>query len=210
MPVVAVAGPGALDLGPLAAPELPEAALLLAAAFRDNPLNVAVIRSADPERRLRSNAHGMRSLLPVAQAGGFALGARAEGTLLAVLVCAPPFGYPLPAPALPSRLRCVAGQGWRVARRWRRVFEALAALHPSEPHWYLATLGVAPAWQRRGVGRRLLGHWLQGPDRDGCPAYLETDRRENLAFYAGSGFELEGADEVLGTRIWRMRRPPRS
>ena len=52
---------------------------MLARAFRDNPLNRAVIRSGDPSTRLRSNLHGMRSLLPAAAANGQILVARDSG-----------------------------------------------------------------------------------------------------------------------------------
>jgi GNAT superfamily N-acetyltransferase len=29
-------------------------------------------------------------------------------------------------------------------------------LHPADPHWYLETMGVDPAVQRQGLGRRLI------------------------------------------------------
>ncbi len=181
---------------------------MLARAFRDNPLNRAVI-GPDPARRLRCNRHGMGSLLPVAQAGGHVLTARSGGAPAAALVSAPPLGYPLPAAPLPARLRCVAGQGWRVARRWTRVFEALRERHPSGPHWTLGTLGVAPGLQGAGIGSALLAHWLAEVDRDGCPAYLETDLERNLPLYERAGFAVCGELELLGVRIWRMARPPR-
>lgn len=46
----------------LAASEKRDAVWLLARAFRDNPLNAAVI-SGGPKRRLRANVHGMRALM---------------------------------------------------------------------------------------------------------------------------------------------------
>jgi len=183
---------------------------VLARAFRDNPLNVAVIRSDDPTFRIRCNFHGMQALLPVARAHGQVLVAYLEGMVAGALVATHPYGYPLPAPPLASRIRCVWGQGWRVARRWARVFEALDALHPLEPLGYLGTLGVEPSLQGRGIGTALLAHWLAGLDREATGAYLETDRRENVAFYTRSGFRVLGETEVLGARIWRMRRPAAS
>ncbi len=180
---------------------------MLARAFRDNPLNVAVIQSDDPAFRIRCNYHGMRALLPVAQACGQVLAARLEGRLAGALVAANPCGYPLPAPPWAARFRCLWGRGWRVARRWARVFEWLDALHPQEPLGYLGTLGVDPSLQGRGVGRALLGRWLAGLDREATGAYLETDRCENVAFYERSGFRVLGETQVLGARIWRMRRP---
>jgi hypothetical protein len=43
-------------------------------------------------------------------------------------------------------------------------------------------------------------------DADGLPAYLETDRSENVAFYRRSGFEISGRTEILGVCVWRMLR----
>jgi ribosomal protein S18 acetylase RimI-like enzyme len=196
----------ALAVGPLADAERPAAERVLARAFRDNPLNVAVI-GPDPERRLRANLHGARALLPVALAGGRVLAARAGGGLRGVLVATRPFGWPLPAPPLLANLRRVLGQGLRVARRWGLVFDALARLHPEDPHWYLSTLGVDPEAQAHGVGTALLARFLAEVDADGLPAYLETDREANLGFYRRAGFELALEACVLDTPVWCMRRP---
>lgn len=179
---------------------------MLSRAFRDNPLNVAVI-GGGPERRLAANACGTRALLPVAQAHGEVWVARRAGRVVGGLVGAPPLRYPLPPPALIARLRCLLGQGWRVAGRWAEVFAALDVLHPSDPHWYLGTLGVEPAEQGRGVGTALLRHWLARVDADAAGAYLETDRSDNVAFYQRAGFRLAQEAEVLHTRVWCMWRP---
>jgi ribosomal protein S18 acetylase RimI-like enzyme len=195
-------------VGRLAERERPGAEELLARAFRDSPLNVAVIGS-DPERRMRANLHGAMALLPVALARGLVLAAREGGATRGVLVAAPPFGWPLPPPALRAHLRRVWGQGLRVARRWGLAFEALARIHPRAPHWYLATLGIDPLVQGRGVGSALLAHWLAVVDADALPAWLETDRHANVAFYRRAGFEVERRTEVLGTTIWCMARPER-
>jgi ribosomal protein S18 acetylase RimI-like enzyme len=184
-----------------------QAIAVLARAFCDNPLNVAVIGGGDASRRLRSNLYGMRSLLPVAADHGEVLTASIAGRVAGVLISAPPGAYPLPPPSVILRLRCLFGQGWRVATRWGRVFDELRAHHPIEPNWYLGTLGVDPALQHQGVGSALLESWLERVDCEGNAAYLETDVRANVGFYARAGFELEGEVEVLGTPIWRMRRP---
>jgi ribosomal protein S18 acetylase RimI-like enzyme len=194
----------------LAVADQDAASVMLARAFRDNPLNVAVIGARRPARRLRSNLHGMRSLLPVAEAYGDVLAARLAGRVVGTLISAPPGAYPLPSPAPMSRLRCVVGQGIRVASRWGRVFETLRDHHPSEPSWYLGTLGVDPEFQGRGVGSALVLEWLERVDRDRCSAYLETDLAENVRFYARVGFEVEGEIAVFGIPIWRMRRAPRA
>jgi ribosomal protein S18 acetylase RimI-like enzyme len=211
----------AIETRDLRASECAEAERLLARAFRDNPLNVAVI-AGDPARRVASNAHGMRALLPVGLRHGrvrTACAARQAGEdgragsahrpdLLGALIATPPCHYPLPAPPLAARLRCLVGQGFRVTRRWATVFDHLDALHPDEPHWYLGTLGVDPAAWGSGVGSALLADFAARIDRDALPAYLETDRGENTGFYARQGFSVVGETAILGVPIWRMQRPP--
>jgi len=196
------------SIGPIAAAERSRTVDVLARAFRDNPLNVAVVGAGDPRRRVRANAFGTRALLPVAEAHGEVWVAREAGCVVAALIGAPPFAYPLPAPAFAARLRCLAGQGWQVSRRWAEVFRALDGLHPLEPHWYLGTLGVDPDYQGHGIGTVLLRHWLVHSAGDASPAYLETDLRENVGFYEREGFAVERETRVLGVPVWCMRRPP--
>jgi len=199
-PELQIAGLGAQD-GELAA-------ALLARAFEANPLNLAAIRSSDAARRRRCNLQGMRCLLPVARTHGLVLGASLEGRLAGVLVAAPPYSYPLPAPPLWPRLRALLSQGVGVARRWREAFESLDAHHPRAPHWYLGTLGVEPVLQGRGVGTALARSWLTRIDSDGVAAYLEIDRRENLPFYARLGFRPVADFHVLGIPVTAMERAP--
>ncbi len=80
---------------------------------------------------------------------------------------------------------------------------------PTEPHWYLETLSIEPAKQRQGHGSALLAPVLEHCDAQRLPAYLETQRHSNIAYYERFGFEL--TDEV-STResppLWLMWREP--
>jgi len=210
-PLFGVAEPrddGSCAIAAMEPGQIPAVGEILSRAFRDNALNRAVIASEDPERRLDANRHGMRALLPVAREFGRVLTASSDGALSGALLSSPPDRYPLPAPGWLPRLRCLVGQGWRVARRWGDVFDELHWLHPCEPHWYLATLGVDPDHQRRGVGTALLDTWLVEVDRDGLPAYLETDSAANLAFYGRAGFAVVNQIELLGVGVFCLERPP--
>ncbi len=200
-------GEGVTRVGPLREEAVPAAVEVLARAFRDNPLNVAVVRGA-PERRLRANRAGTRGLVEVAQRHDAVWTVREGGRLAGALIGTPPGEYPLPPPPLRDRLRCVRRQGLRVARRWARVFRALEVLHPLEPHWYLGTLGVDPDAQGRGLGGALLRTWLGHADAAGASVYLETDLERNLRFYAREGFTVVRRTEVLGVPVWCMQRAP--
>jgi ribosomal protein S18 acetylase RimI-like enzyme len=192
------------NIRPLAFDEAPVLAETLARAFRDNPLNRGAIRGGSA-RRLRSNRYGMRATLAAALGhASILVPGRPE---LGGLIALPPNGWPLPPPPLLAQLEFWLGQGVGAVRRWGRAYRELATLHPVEPHWYLQLLGVAIDAQRQGVGAALLSTWLNEVDREGASAYLETDRRENLAFYRRGGFDVVGTDEILGVEIWRMRRP---
>jgi len=192
-------------IAPIAEPHEREAAGVLARAFRDNPLHVAVL-GPDPARRLRANERGMRDLLPVVRRAGLALEARAGERCAGALLATPPFAYPLPPPPLPSLLRAWLTQGPRVRSRWMRVFRHLDALHPRTPHWYVAALGVDPPLQRRGFGRALIAALCARAASDGVFAYLETDRPENVPFYEAAGFAVVGESRCLEVRLWHMRR----
>jgi len=71
-------------------------------------------------------------------------------------------------------------------RASRHLFDGFAALeqfHPSDPHWYLAFVGIAPAIQGRGVGRALLAPVLKIADDTSAFCYLETPFPRTHEFY---------------------------
>lgn len=192
---------------PFDAGQCEEGARLLAAAFRDNPLNRAVL-GGSPRRRERANFSGLRASLPVALAHGEVLRAQDAAGLAGVLIAAPPREFPFPPPSPLRRMFATWAQGLRASQRWAEVFDTLCEVHPVAPHHYLATLGVAPHRQGRGIGGRLLSRWLRSVDRDRASAYLETDRPGNTHFYAGFGFRVVRRLELHGTTVWCMERPP--
>jgi hypothetical protein len=83
--------------------------------------------------------------------------------------------------------------------------------HVPEPHWYLATLGVDPSHQARGLGTLLLQEGLSRADSQHTRAYLETETEGNVAFYQDFGFRV--LEEITIKRIqlpmWLMAREPR-
>jgi ribosomal protein S18 acetylase RimI-like enzyme len=125
--------------------------------------------------------------------------------------------------ALPGNWRTSVAQDLKVSRsfahprHWRRaavVATGLLGLErrhpPAPPHFYLASLGVEPAAQGRGLGSRLLQPVLEICDSDGIPAYLESSKRSNIAFYARHGFRVTGELRLSrrGPTMWPMWREP--
>jgi ribosomal protein S18 acetylase RimI-like enzyme len=72
------------------------------------------------------------------------------------------------------------------------VFEAMAAYHPRDAHWYLPLIGVDPAHQRKGFGAALLQETLRQCDQDHVAAYLESTNPANVALYRRHGFDVLG------------------
>jgi GNAT superfamily N-acetyltransferase len=81
--------------------------------------------------------------------------------------------------------------------------------HIRERHWYLAVLATDPKFQGRGIGTRLLAPVLAECDRSGLPAYLETQKEENLPYYGRFGFEVAEVVRVRNSpAVWTMQRTP--
>lgn len=191
------------------------AGVLLALAFRDNPINRAVI-GPDRHHRLVVNTYGMAASLVATRRYSFRRVVLAEPGPLpglpatevaGALIAMDPGGYPAASPPLATQLRCLWGQGVRVMRRWTRLYRMLDACHPEQPHCYLSLIAIHPALQRNGIGRALLEAWLRDVDARAMASYLETDRSELLGFYQTAGFSVVHELEAFGTPVWCMSRP---
>jgi ribosomal protein S18 acetylase RimI-like enzyme len=125
--------------------------------------------------------------------------------------------------ALPGNWKTSVGQDLRISRafahprHWLRaptVARGLLGLereHPPEPpHFYLASLGVEPEQQGRGLGSRLMEPVLDICDSDRIPAYLESSKESNIAFYSRHGFRVTGELKLSrrGPTMWPMWREP--
>jgi ribosomal protein S18 acetylase RimI-like enzyme len=197
-------------IGLLARHETRTAAAMLGRAFDDSPLFCHLI----PRERPRASilraffVATIRDALPFGAVFASRDGERVTG----VAVWLPPGRHP-PGPArllrqLASTLKLgpLAPRSLGPSLRYLRATEAV---HPQESHWYLAALGVDPAHQGRGLGGRLLDQVLADVDAEAMPAYLETDKERNLAFYARYRFELvdtlhpDGEDAPPTWTMWR-------
>jgi ribosomal protein S18 acetylase RimI-like enzyme len=94
------------------------------------------------------------------------------------------------------------------------LFNIIEKYHKQDmqrPHWYLANLGVAPAYQGQGIGASLLQPVLQRADRERLPCYLETSTNSAVRFYQRQGFEILRIPELPENvpPMWTMKREAR-
>lgn len=192
-----------LEHGPLRR----SAAAVLAAAFLDDPVWVAIGPRLRPLRRRMLRSFFGIALREALRFGGPSWCALHEGRVVGAAVT---FGdgtcFPPPhAGVLESPPFLLAGPG--PALRGARVAAVMQRAHPSDPHLYLWFLAAHPDAQRTGVGRALMERVLEEADSRGIPAYLETTRPENVPYYRSHGFHVVGQEQLpRGPRMWFMAR----
>ncbi|MFN7148132.1 MAG: GNAT family N-acetyltransferase [Microthrixaceae bacterium] len=181
--------------------------MLLGEAFQDDPVWMWV--APDPVRRARFLGPTFAQLIRSRVDAGTTW---TNGDLSGAAVWAEPDTWRArPTDVLRMALPMLRAVG---ASRLRGRLEALSNMerhHPKDPHWYLEVLGADPARRGQGIGTTLLRPMLDRCDTEGVPAYLESSKEANLAFYHRHGFE---ADEPLTLAdgcppVWPMWRDPR-
>lgn len=179
----------------------------LARAFYDDPLFSWLL--PDPSRRLAIAGRGFDLYLRevwLRHEETYTVGDSAG-----VCVWEPPGTWKLAVreqiALLPAMLRIFG----RNLPRLLGTLNAVEKNHPTEPHHYLAFVGVDPESQGRGMGSILMHPVLQRCDAEGLPAYLEASAPRNRALYERHGFEV--TEEIRpgrgGPPMWRMWRDPR-
>jgi len=76
---------------------------------------------------------------------------------------------------------------------------------------YLQAIGVAPEYQGKGYGGRLLRAMFERCDKEGISIYLETETENNVEMYKKHGFTILKEQYITdyGFLIWEMIRKPR-
>ena len=92
----------------------------------------------------------------------------------------------------------------------RALTEAMQAVHPEEPHWYLAIIGSDPPARGGGYGHALMRDRLERCDAEHAPVYLESSNSDNIPYYNRFGFDVTGEITMPdGPTLWPMWRQPR-
>ena len=161
-------------------------ASITADAFRDDPFNRWLFGGFDPMQRTFANL-----ARHIYAPNGFCqlLDEEGEDRAAAMWLLPGNSGDASLSGTLQTYWGLFASGGWGALMRGKAAGEAMAKHHPTKPHAYLFTVGVASAGRGRGLGRRLVEPVLEACDRTGTMAYLENSNPANRRFYASLGFE---------------------
>ncbi len=180
----------------------------LARAFHDDPLFTWLL--PDPSRRVAISRRGFDLFLKrvwLQHEETYTVGDSAAGAC----VWEPPGTWKLSVREQLSLLPAMLPVFGRHLPRVLGTLNAVEKGHPTEPHYYLAFIGVSPEHQGKGMGSIMMHPVLQRCDAEGIPAYLEASAPRNRDLYLRHGFEV--TEEIRpgrgGPPLWRMWREPR-
>lgn len=178
---------------PASATDLPSLARVLAEAFSAYPWTRWSIPVEGYDERLEE-----LQLLYLGHAHEHGL-VFAESGLRAVAAFLPP-DAPQPSAALQERVGELHGD------RLGRLFEV--ALPPApEGAWTLATVGVSPLTQGRGLGSAVTRAGLELIDERPAPVALETSSEANVRLYRRLGFAVDATTQIPeGPVVYSMSR----
>ena len=194
------------DIRKLTSADIPRISLALARAFEDDPVwEYLYPEEPEPVSRYRAAFEFFLRRLWLAEDECYGI-----VSLQGAALWMPPGRWHVSALGQLRMLPRMIAMSGRRFPRIAGVLHLMENKHPRDPHHYLAVLGVEPALQGRGFGAALLAPVLSRCDRDGTPAYLESSKERNVAFYERHGFRV--TEEVplsnAGPRIWLMWRDP--
>jgi GNAT superfamily N-acetyltransferase len=99
-------------------------------------------------------------------------------------------------------------------QRFGRAAPIVEETHKSiigdQPHWHCWMMGVLPARQGTGVGRRLMRYTFEQSDRAGLPCYLETFSESSVRVHESQLYCIRQAVKIPETplTLYAMVRPP--
>lgn len=198
-------------IAPLGSGDVRAAGNVLSAAFKDDPV-IGKFLHGRLRRRLAYPAF-FRTAVRELHSTGHVDAAYHDGRLIGVAAWLTPVPRSLDRT---TRLRNLADQALlralfpRGMRALDDGFAGLASKHPSEPHWYLAFVGIDPGHQSLGLGSAILSPVLTLADATGLSCYLETPFTRTFAFYERLGFQHREETRTFrgAPPVWTLLRPP--
>jgi GNAT superfamily N-acetyltransferase len=186
--------------------DLPVIETTLGLAFQDDPVWAWVLGGGSRPATRIGTILGAFARLHLAQS---TVWMTEDGA--AVAVCARPRRWRVaPVPFLRHAGWPLVRTGPGPVRRFLLLGET-ERRHPRAEHWYLEVLGTRPDREGEGLGSALVRHLLERSDGEGMPAYLESSKEANLAFYGRHGFDVRETVDMPrgGPRLWTMWRDAR-
>ena len=198
-----------IDVRPARRSDVPALARALGRAFYDDPVMTWMQPDAGRRSAALAGFFGAMTRYHFLSGGGAEV-ATAESGIGAAALWDPPGRWHHSSreqvAMLPAVIRAFRGH----LGAGRALTEAMQAVHPEEPHWYLAIIGSDPTVRGSGCGHALMRSRLDRCDAEHAPAYLESSNPDNIPYYNRFGFEVTG--EIVmpdGPTLWPMWRQPR-
>jgi len=193
-----------VELVKMAKGEEHQASSVLSIAMVSNPINVAVLQGQGETERGRLKVMFMEMLKERPRE---VFVAKHDGTIIGVVRSQECHGEP-------ATQEQVAGESEideaalndtdsRIAH-WLSIWDEH---DPLEPHRHLGPVGVLPHFQGHGIGSKMMESFCAQLDANSEPAYLETDRPENVGFYERFRFRVVGETYIFDIRNYFMWRP---
>lgn len=186
-------------------------AAVLARAFYDDPIFEWML--PQESSRLRRSTRMFATITRHDQLadGGVEVAVDAGGRVVGATLWSPPGRWQTSGLTQLRMLPGLARAFGTGLPRAGKAIETMKKHHPTEPHWYLATIGTDPDVRGGGYGHALLTSRLDRCDDEGVPAYLESSKPENVPYYQRFGFEVTGeftvgADGPPAVPMWRTPR----
>ncbi|WP_431955379.1 GNAT family N-acetyltransferase [Nocardia lijiangensis] len=195
--------PASATVRPATVSDIPSAAHTLGRAFADYAWTRHTIDARDHDQRVRGMQELFLTHIGLPHGRVWVAG---ESTAVAVWTTPATEAGSVFAELAP-RFAQLAGDR---AAAYAAAEAALAPHRPTEPVWFLGTVGVDPDIQGRGLGAAVIRPGLEAAERAGVPAFLETSEERNVGFYERLGFRVTAAVDLPdgGPTTWAMLRDP--